>query len=185
MTTIRRVVTGHNSDGKSVVSSDEQITGVEIPGLSGFEILNIWGSDKTHSYPDDGTKPKYEEFFAPVGGYRFLIFTVPPDSAAADQASKSDAVANSGATAPAFPGLPGLLETFDPKVPGMHRSATVDLLYVMEGRCELELDDGVQVSLAAGDTFVQSGTMHAWRNPHNVQCKIIAAIVGASPAGIS
>ena len=61
----------------------------------------------------------------------------------------------------------------------MHRSATVDLLYVIEGRCELELDDGERVSLGAGDTFIQSGTMHAWRNPFDVQCKIIGVIVGA------
>ena len=80
MTVIRRVVSGHDKEGRAVVASDEQLSGLDIPGMSGFEILNIWGSDQTHQYPDDGSKPDYQNFFAPVGGYRFLIFTVPPDS---------------------------------------------------------------------------------------------------------
>jgi len=181
MATIRRVVAGHNSIGKSVVSSDEQIAGTEVPGLAGFEILDIWGSNKTHQYPDDGTKPAYSAFFAPVGGYRFMICVIPPDpeiGEVTDGDTRSDA-ADLEKTEEAFPGL---LETFDPAIPGMHRSATVDLIYVMEGRCELELDDGVRVKLAAGDTFIESGTMHAWRNPYGVQCKIIAAIIGAELA---
>lgn len=173
MTMIRRVVSGHDKAGKAIVASDEQVSGLEIPGMSGFEILNIWGSDETHQYPDDGSKQDYQSFFAPVGGYRFLIFTVPPDESVATQdssATPTEMEAN----------FPGLLDTFKPDEPGMHRSATVDLLYVMEGRCELELDGGERVTLSAGDTFIQSGTMHAWRNPFDVQCKIIGVIVGAN-----
>lgn len=172
MTVIRRVVSGHDKEGRAVVASDEQLSGLDIPGMSGFEILNIWGSDQTHQYPDDGSKPDYQNFFAPVGGYRFLIFTVPPDSPIeVNEADKPPSEMEAK--------FPGLLQTFKPDAPGMHRSATVDLLYVIEGRCELELDDGERVSLGAGDTFIQSGTMHAWRNPFDVQCKIIGVIVGA------
>ena len=78
--------------------------------------------------------------------------------------------------------FPGLGDTFDPAVPGMHRSSTVDVLYVVEGRCVSELDSGEKIELSAGDTFVQSGTMHAWRNPFDETCKIIGVIVGAESA---
>ncbi|MGR8947413.1 MAG: cupin domain-containing protein [Gammaproteobacteria bacterium] len=172
MTKIRRIVTGHDQNGRSIFVSDEKVAGTKIPSLPTTEIVHLWGADDTHHYPDDGAPQPYEKFFAPVGGYRFLIFTVPPDAdntdtAAAGRADEMEAK------------FPGLAATFDPQVPGMHRSATIDLLYVMEGRCVSELDSGEKIELHAGDTFVQSGTMHAWRNPFAETCKIIAVIVGA------
>jgi quercetin dioxygenase-like cupin family protein len=66
-----------------------------------------------------------------------------------------------------------------PEDPGMHRSATVDVLYVVSGRCVLELDDGSRTTLGAGDVIVQSGTMHRWHNPWEEPCRIIGMLVGA------
>ena len=175
MTKLRRVVTGHDSAGRSVFVSDEQVEGVPIPSLPTTEIVHLWGADATHRYPDDGAPQPYHAFFAPVGGYRFLMFTVPPD-ASNPPPPESQAIA---ATESQFPGLG---DTFDPAVPGMHRSSTVDVLYVVEGRCVSELDSGEKIELSAGDTFVQSGTMHAWRNPFDETCKIIGVIVGAETA---
>ena len=172
MTSIRRVVTGHDKLGKSVFVSDENVAGLKIPSLPTTEIVHLWGSDETHHYPDDGAPQAYQQFFAPVGGYRFLMFTVPPDASNPPPADNAALTATNEQ-------FPGLGETFDPNVPGMHRSATVDLLYVVEGRCVSELDSGEKIELRAGDTFVQSGTMHAWRNPFAETCKIIAVIVGA------
>ena len=172
MTDIRRVVTGHDKNGQSIFVRDEKVTGANIPSLPSTEIVPLWGADAVHHYPDDGTPQAYKNFFAPVGGYRFLIFTVPPD---ADNVAPPDAdVATEMESM-----FPGLAETFDPQAPGMHRSATIDLLYVLEGRCVSELDSGETLELSAGDTFVQSGTMHAWRNPFDETCKIMAVIIGA------
>lgn len=172
MTDIRRVVTGHDENGKSIFVHDEKVTGTNIPSLPSTEIVHLWGADVSHRYPDDGSAQAYEKFFAPVGGYRFLMFSVPPDAT-------NVAPAEANVAAEMESTFPGLAETFDPEAPGMHRSATIDLLYVVEGRCISELDSGETRELSAGDTFVQSGTMHAWRNPFNETCKIIAVIVGA------
>ena len=46
----------------------------------------------------------------------------------------------------------------------LHRTRTLDLGVVLEGEVELELDSGVKRVLKAGDTVVQRGTAHAWRN---------------------
>lgn len=172
MANFRRVVTGHDPAGRSRIVADETVADFEIPGLPGTRICHLWGADETLRFPDDDARPPYRDFFPPVGGFRMLEFTVPPD-------------ADADAGAPDEPGddteaaAPGLLATMDPDVPGMHRSATVDLLYVIEGRCLLELDDGSLTELAAGDTAVQSGTMHAWRNPFGAPCRILAVTVGA------
>ena len=73
----------------------------------------------------------------------------------------------------------GLLATMQPDDPGMHRSATVDTLYIVSGRCVLELDDGSKTELGAGDVIVQSGTMHRWHNPWDEPCHVIAFLAGA------
>jgi uncharacterized cupin superfamily protein len=46
----------------------------------------------------------------------------------------------------------------------MHRTETVDYGIVLSGEIELELDDGVEVHLEAGDVVVQRATAHAWYN---------------------
>ena len=68
---------------------------------------------------------------------------------------------------------PGLLSHFDDRNPGMHRSATTDMLYVISGRCVLELDDGSKTEISAGNVVVQSGTMHRWHNPFAEPCRVL------------
>ena len=70
---VRRVVTGHNNAGKAVFASDEEI---ELRnGVTG-----VWGADfKGLQYPDDGSKPVHEdELFPKIGGFRYVIVTLPP-----------------------------------------------------------------------------------------------------------
>ena len=75
--------------------------------------------------------------------------------------------------------VPGLVSHFTSETPGMHRSASCDMLYVVSGRCVLELDDGSKTTLGAGDVIVQSGTMHRWNKPFAEPCHVIGAMVGA------
>jgi len=46
----------------------------------------------------------------------------------------------------------------------------------------LELDDGRTVLLKAGDTLVQNGTRHRWRNVSSAPCRIVVCLVGAPRA---
>jgi mannose-6-phosphate isomerase-like protein (cupin superfamily) len=47
--------------------------------------------------------------------------------------------------------------------------------------CEayLELDDGAEVLLKAGDCVIQNGTRHAWHNRSSVKCLIAVTLLGA------
>jgi hypothetical protein len=54
---------------------------------------------------------------------------------------------------------------FPPGTPGrMHRTDTVDYVLCIEGGIDMEMDDGLMVHMAAGDTMVQQGTNHSWIN---------------------
>jgi len=61
----------------------------------------------------------------------------------------------------------------------MHTTDTVDLDVIVSGEVYLELDDGKEVLLKAGDCVVQNGTRHAWRNRSSQHCVIAVALVGA------
>jgi len=174
MSTFRRVVTGHDARGRSIIASDQRIHGVAVPG-AGTELTTLWCSDQTMRYPDSGAPQTLAPWFPPVGGFRLAEFIIQPD-AAAPSTRTADPSALRAETDRLFPGL---LATMDPSHPGMHRSATIDLLYVLSGRVILELDDGSRTELRAGDVAVQSGTMHAWRNPFDEPCRVLGVLLGA------
>ena len=67
----------------------------------------------------------------------------------------------------------------------MHRTDTIDYGVLLKGELWLELDDGREQLLRAGDCFVQNGTRHAWRNPFDEPCRMVVVLVGAHRQGRS
>jgi quercetin dioxygenase-like cupin family protein len=171
---IRRVVTGHNASGKSVFVSDEAVPPRVPVLLPGSEFTVLWGGDEAPSFPNDGSEPLWRNYFPQVGGFRFSIITLPPGDAAAVGDLDFEA-----AVADAEQKLPGMLAHMDPTEPGMHTTATVDFEVVLDGTLILELDDGAEVTLSPGDTVVQNGTRHRWRNPGDRPARFAVFICGA------
>src|SRR5262252_4381829 len=77
---IRRVVTGHNASGKAVFASDVVVEPITLRLLPGAEFYRLWGADLPSRFPDDGSEPSSPKYFPPVGGFRFGLFTLAPDS---------------------------------------------------------------------------------------------------------
>ena len=75
--------------------------------------------------------------------------------------------------------MPDLARTFEPDIPGMHTTDTVDYGIVLDGEVWLELDDGEQVHLKVHDVIVQNGTRHARRNKGDKPVKIAFVTIGA------
>ena len=174
---IRRVVTGHSGDGRAIVASDSVIEGFRPQLFPSMEFHALWGGDQAPTYPDDGAPLPHQSWFPPVGGFRFLAVTLPP---ASDEAPEIADEATAMAELEAF--APGLLAVMEPDTLGMHTTDSIDFIYVISGEVILALDDGAEVHLAAGHTIVQSGTRHAWRNPGQEPCRLIAVQIGANRA---
>lgn len=64
----------------------------------------------------------------------------------------------------------------------MHRTDSVDYLIVMSGEIDMQLDEGVEVHLKAGDVMVQRGTIHNWVNRGTQSCIIAVVLVHANSA---
>jgi mannose-6-phosphate isomerase-like protein (cupin superfamily) len=172
---VRRVVTGQTADGKSVFVSDGDVEPTTISLSPGYEFHRLWGADSVPSLPTDGSRPAHRTYFPPAGGYRFGFFTVPP--AGQDLPPDLDFAA---ALREMEEKLPGMATHMEPDNPGMHTTDTVDFEVVISGQVVCELDDGAEVTLNPGDTFVQNGTRHRWRNPGSVPAVLFVALIGAS-----
>lgn len=176
---VRRVVTGHGPDGMAIFASDSMVEGRTVRLIPGLEIHNIWGADEPPTFPDDGSKPAVSTYFPSLHGFRFGLVTIPPESV---QPAKD--LDTQAALAEMESKLPGLASHIEPDHPGMHRSETVDYEYVISGEVWLELDDCEQVLLRPGDTVVQNGTRHAWRNEGTIPCIMIFCLLGAKSRAV-
>lgn len=63
----------------------------------------------------------------------------------------------------------------------MHRTNSVDFGVVLSGSIVLELDEGRETTLHAGDVVVQRGTIHNWINRGVEPCTIAFVVVDAGP----
>jgi len=133
----RRVVTGHDAGGKSIVISDGQppqnhsMQGSAI-GADFFEMWN--DTDVVPRLTSVALEEPNDRPFTimPVSGHLFRIIDVYP------------------------PHMGG-------KRTVMHRTRTLDYAVVIEGEVVLVLEDS-EVTLKKGDVVVQRGTNHAWEN---------------------
>jgi hypothetical protein len=163
------VVTGHDDQGRSVVVQD---TLVEVTPITGSmaRVHRIWGADGVDPVPGEGSESPYEGFFPPPGGYRFILFTLLPAGSPSGDAD----------TGVSFPDFVEAMQRGPGR--GMHASDSVDLIYVVAGEIWLELDDSAEVRLVAGDTVVQVGTVHGWRNRSDAPATLALVLIGARRA---
>ena len=174
---VRRVVTGHDRNGKAVFASDQEVDPLSLALIPGTEFHRLWGADRAPTFPDDGGPTAHPNYFPPVGGYRFAMFSVPPGTVPAP----ADLDIEAG-LAEMEEKLPGLLAYMEPDNPGMHTTDTIDFEVVLSGEVILELDDGVQKVLRQGDTVVQNGTRHRWGNQGTEPAVVAVFLIGAHRA---
>ena len=173
---IRRVITGHNADGKSVVVIDQTMTAdlghVLTPeGQPNVRLSDVWISRHVpdSNQGNDDTVDEKVTLEPPAGGAVFRTLEIPPDSA-----RNFDAMRRYFEQMGASDRLDGQ------KHPGMHATNTVDYLIVLSGEVWMILDEE-EILLRQGDTCVQRGTMHAWSNRSDVPCTLAAILIDAAP----
>jgi len=166
---IRRVVTGLDSDNKSVVMFDSRLP--LQAGPYGLQSTNLW---VTNSYPL-GFSFKDDTSAIPVGvspldnGTKFRVVEFPPlDPATEARMQPGFLMKAVGPVAPAR----GRPVTH----PLMHRTRSVDYAVVLSGEIDMVLDDTV-VHLKPGDTIVQQATNHAWVNHGTETCRILFVLM--------
>jgi mannose-6-phosphate isomerase-like protein (cupin superfamily) len=67
----------------------------------------------------------------------------------------------------------------------MHRTNSIDYVFILDGELEMELDGGEWVHLEVGDIVVQRGTNHAWENKSDRVCRLASVLIAAEPVVIN
>jgi mannose-6-phosphate isomerase-like protein (cupin superfamily) len=172
---IHRVITGHDADGKAIVTSDGALpTVVELQALPGTVFHEVWSTVGAPATVDNGADPTLGPIVLPPPskGTRMRFVDIPPDSAeflAHGAARMKDAFAQIGDVAAST------VKAESPH-PLMHRTESVDYGIVIEGEMTLVLDDS-EVALKPGSVVVQRGTNHAWANRSGRPCRMLFILI--------
>jgi quercetin dioxygenase-like cupin family protein len=143
-------VTGHSTDGRSVVISDAPVPHVRsVPGARFDEVWAIDSAPPALGLTPEGEPTSAEMHIAHGTGSGNVVRVIE--------------FAPAGAGGRRSP---------------MHRTRTIDYGIVLEGEVVLILSDS-EVSLRAGDVVVQRGTDHAWENRSPHSAKMVFILIDA------
>jgi quercetin dioxygenase-like cupin family protein len=149
MTAPRRIVTGHDLGGRSVVLSDGAVPVSRTLAESGVIFHEVWrtGASPAPIAPDEPEPTERAVRVAPdAGGTVIRVIEFEPGHLA------------DGLQSP------------------MHRTASVDYGIVLAGELVLVLPDS-EVALRAGDIVIQRGTDHAWANRSDAPARMAFVLV--------
>ena len=160
---VRRIVTGHDAQGRSIVLSDALSPHVlENPVRPGRGLTDLWRTDAvpaSNAGDEDGAD-RTVELNPPERGTVFRFFQINPASGEADMTAEE----REERYAAAFTQMGAGHDRVDTRRhPGMHRTRTIDYIVLLSGEVTLILDEG-EVDMKPMDVVVQRGTNHAWEN---------------------
>lgn len=168
---VRRIVTGLNQAGKSVIVSDGSLPAADIaPGE--MTRAGLWITDRAPA-TNEGADPCPDgeiNLIAPTGrgGTVFRITDFPPERLRprdpADLASRGASVTPDRTA----------------RNPGFHQTNTIDYAICLEGEIWAVLDED-EALMKAGDVLIQRGTYHAWSNRSDAMCRMAFVLIDAEP----
>ncbi|MYM22673.1 cupin domain-containing protein [Duganella sp. FT135W] len=172
---IHRVVTGHDADGKAIVTAEGPLpTVIELAAIPGTVFHEVWSTAATPAVVSNAADPSTGPLVLPPPkhGTRIRFVDIPPDTEEylAHGASRmQDAFSEIGDAAAST------VKANSPH-PLMHRTESIDYGIVIEGELTLVLDDS-EVQLKPGSVVVQRGTNHAWANRSNAPCRMLFVLI--------
>jgi mannose-6-phosphate isomerase-like protein (cupin superfamily) len=171
---VRRVLTGHDADGKSAIIADGLAPNVkEMASMPGLALTELWETTSApatnEGHKDAAARPVRLE--PPKNGTILRIVEFPPDSQWRGSADGKQAFKSIGA---------GHAQDSSSSDPMMHRTSTVDYIIVLKGEMYAVMEKG-ETLLKAGDILIQRGTNHSWSVRGNEPCIVAAVLVNAQP----
>jgi mannose-6-phosphate isomerase-like protein (cupin superfamily) len=164
----RRIVTGHDAEGKSLVIIDGPPTPFGAYWLTDSTPVDNRGSG------DAGLQVRKLE--PPTAGSIFRFATIPPEDPNVSPAERERQMAKAFELMEATHCRPDTK-----RHPGMHTTRTIDYVIILSGEVTLLLDKG-EVDLKPFDVVVQRGTNHAWVNKGKEPVLLAAVLIDAKDA---
>jgi len=175
---IRRVVTGHNAQGRAIFISDGLAPAVFDRGPGATAVTELWETRQTpasNAGNDDPTKGGQQRLPPPKHGSKFRVVEYPPDSQRVAAIHAVHAETSANAKSEGY-----VRDVANKRHPGFHKTDTIDYAIVLSGEIYALMDEG-ELLLKAGDVLIQRGTNHAWSNRTDEPCCIAFVLIDAEP----
>ena len=175
---VRRILTGHNEAGRSVILMDgpapDQLQSLFSPA---YWSTLIWETDRApaSNRGNEDTAPAGKRVPTPPrhrGGSVFRVSDIPPGQ----RIRRSQQGRYRGAGR-AHDAKPARKRHFL-----FHKTDSVDYAIVLEGEVWAMMDEG-EVLMKQGDVLVQRGTHHSWSNRSDKICRMAFILIDAEPLG--
>ena len=167
---MRRIVTGHDRQGRAVVQIDDRPAAVVLEKAGGLRLTELWTTSTTPAAFSNADQARRERRIEPdANGTVFRVIEYPPDAQRLKALKPEEHFASMGAQA---------ADAKSRRHPGMHRTKTLDYAIVLAGEIYAVLDEE-EVLLKAGDVLIQQGTNHAWSNRTDKPALIAFVLVDA------
>ena len=170
---MRRIITGHNEDGKSVVSIEgppSRSLGEDAGGL-----YEIWNTDGEGFDTKSLDRADIDVVLSPSkGGTKIRYFQINP----IPEGVPAEVIEAS--TAAAFEKMGAAHHRVDTsRNAAMHETDTIDYIILLKGDVTLVLDEE-EIKVNPHDIVVQRGTNHAWVNNGTEPALLIAVLIDSS-----
>ena len=168
---MRRIVTGHNQEGRSIITIDGPPARSIVEDVGG--LFELWNTDGNIIDTKDNLDRADQDIILspPTGGTKFRYFQINPTPEGIPmeimQEIAADAFEKIGA---------GHHRVDTSKHPAMHKTETIDYIILLKGDVTLILDED-EVTLKPHDVVVQRGTNHAWVNNGDEPALLIAVLI--------
>ena len=177
----RRIVTGHDAQGRSIVIEDAAPKNV-VPNPSDPDRghINFWRTERVPAnngeFADTMAGPPCP-LPPPAGGTMFRFFQIAPEKneAGLSKEERDRRMAKMFEAAGA-----GHARLAMNRHPSMHRTESVDYIILLQGEVTCLLDVG-EVQMKPFDVLIQRGTNHGWVNYGEEPALLVAVLVDATP----
>ncbi len=186
---VRRIITGHDAQGRSTIVWDAASPhAMTLAGVETFGVTDLW---KTAGAPVDNSAGRSSAgtdadaaFIDPCSAditlapppsgtvLRFVEF--PPDKDYIGQWKRDEAFASMGTSGA------HAIDASAARHEAMHRTASVDYAFVIEGEIWAVLDTA-ETLMRTGDFLIQRGTNHAWSNRSDRPALVGFVLIDAKP----
>ncbi|ABQ67918.1 cupin domain-containing protein [Rhizorhabdus wittichii] len=156
---VRRIVTGTNAEGRSIIASDGDAPNVFAPAGSKVVAQVVWATGEAAAEGADPAPVGHHFGFHSEKGSILRIADFPPD-----ETMDTEALGH-------FLDESGVRDGSENRHFWFHKTHSLDYAIVLEGEIYAMMDEG-ETLMQQGDVLVQRATSHSWSNRSGRNCRM-------------
>lgn len=161
---VRRIVTGENDAGRSMIVSDGPAPNVALAAHSPMVAQVLWATGEGAAPGKDPAPEGHAFGFHSEGGTILRIVDFPPDETCDRERVQSFLEENQ------------VRDRERPRHFWFHKTPSLDYAIVLEGEIYAMLDED-EALMRAGDVLIQRATNHSWSNRSGKICRMAFVLI--------